>query len=636
MRFPFVVLPTHLVQGLLDQWPDEEGVLVLSPTGRILAANQAAVRWTGYPSQELLRTPLERLFPPEQRHEEHWLCRPPEGPGQPMQASEILLEGGYRLIRFRPWSPPPSVVPVETFASLHSAFQEILDLILRPPEEFVLRLSLEKILQATQAHWAALYWAGTPAWHLQAGAGQLPDLPTHLSLQEAQQYLSPTLWHARNRQELPRGGLGAVLRACPGSFTVAVGHPEAAIGFLVAGFAQRPEPPEQAVATLQTYAALLDKWHQWHRGLQKAQRYLVQQGGKAALGELLWHYIPFPAFLVDEQGTILTANVHIAKRLGYQPEEVMGLALDQVVVCQDESSLQPHLNKVLRPHESGTVVHIRDTQVFHRSGYTFPGSIHLIPYTTPKERRAVVLIEDRTQYHESHILQRQALLGTLLAGYAHEVRNPLNNLMTGVDLLDLSIEKLDSAEREALREVLQRMRDDLDRLVEMSARLLKYAHPKHDAERREVPLRDLLQTLLDRWQPRFQKHGIETHLQAPEEAHTLTVWGDPIALEQAFANLIDNAIRALQNHPLPRGIYLRLEPHNRHIEVVVADTGPGIPEEIQQRIFEPFFTTRRDGHGLGLSLVRKIITDHHGSISLESFPGQGTLFRVRLPLHTGH
>ena len=140
----------------------------------------------------------------------------------------------------------------------------------------------------------------------------------------------------------------------------------------------------------------------------------------------------------------------------------------------------------------------------------------------------------------------------------------------------------------------------------------------------------MLRTLTRRLEPRLQRYNI--HLLWKIPADLPPVCGDAALLEQAFANLLDNAIRALRQHAMPRQIVLQGQRGERYIEILVADNGPGIPEEMQKRIFEPFFTTRPDGHGLGLALVRKTVTDHHGSITLESYPGQGTVFRIRLPL----
>jgi signal transduction histidine kinase len=112
------------------------------------------------------------------------------------------------------------------------------------------------------------------------------------------------------------------------------------------------------------------------------------------------------------------------------------------------------------------------------------------------------------------------------------------------------------------------------------------------------------------------------------------------ALEQVFTNLINNSIQAMSEtggNLVIRiqpgdGSELGLPPSMESIEVSIADTGPGIPAEIQEKIFQPFFTTTSTGTGLGLTIVKRIISLHNGAIKLESFPG-GTIFRIFLHIY---
>jgi two-component system NtrC family sensor kinase len=113
-------------------------------------------------------------------------------------------------------------------------------------------------------------------------------------------------------------------------------------------------------------------------------------------------------------------------------------------------------------------------------------------------------------------------------------------------------------------------------------------------------------------------------------------WADPHQLHQVLVNLIANAYHAMRQSPPPRRLTLTttVEPDLPRARLTVADTGPGIPPEIQQRIFEPFFTTKPvgQGTGLGLSLCSGIVEEHGGTIAVESVVGQGTTFVVELPM----
>jgi CheY-like chemotaxis protein len=114
------------------------------------------------------------------------------------------------------------------------------------------------------------------------------------------------------------------------------------------------------------------------------------------------------------------------------------------------------------------------------------------------------------------------------------------------------------------------------------------------------------------------------------------LWADPHQLQQVLVNLVTNAQQALRDAESPRQLRLttRWDPARSRLILEVADSGPGMPPEIQARIFEPFFTTKSPevGTGLGLPLCQGIIEGHGGTIGLSSIPGQGTTFRVELPV----
>jgi signal transduction histidine kinase len=146
-----------------------------------------------------------------------------------------------------------------------------------------------------------------------------------------------------------------------------------------------------------------------------------------------------------------------------------------------------------------------------------------------------------------------------------------------------------------------------------------------------LDLGSVVQRLVERQRMRIADQNIHCDLQI--EPGSLRVMGNMRALEQVFNNLISNAVQAMGE---AGGLLsLKVQPvtesdNSPYMEVCVADTGPGIPKEIQGKIFQPFYTTKRSGNGLGLSVSKRIITAHRGTIHLTSFPG-GTIFRVRLP-----
>jgi signal transduction histidine kinase len=164
---------------------------------------------------------------------------------------------------------------------------------------------------------------------------------------------------------------------------------------------------------------------------------------------------------------------------------------------------------------------------------------------------------------------------------------------------------------------------------------------QHPPERQAVALHTVLQGAMELLVYGLQVDSITVDWQLAPDLPRL--WADPHQMHQVIVNLVTNAHQALREVPLPRGLTLTTHYDARQACVLleVADTGPGIPPALQTQIFEPFFTTKPTGAGtgLGLPLCRGIIEEHGGSIVVESQPGQGTVFRVVLPVsaagHTG-
>ena len=122
-------------------------------------------------------------------------------------------------------------------------------------------------------------------------------------------------------------------------------------------------------------------------------------------------------------------------------------------------------------------------------------------------------------------------------------------------------------------------------------------------------------------------------MQLEVEAPVPSVIGDAGALNQVFLNLLKNAAEAIETHG-SGGIRVRVSSQEGRLVVRVEDDGPGMSAEVQSRLFEPFFTTKEAGRGtgLGLSMCRRIVVEHEGTIEVESEPGRGTAFTVALPV----
>ena len=214
-----------------------------------------------------------------------------------------------------------------------------------------------------------------------------------------------------------------------------------------------------------------------------------------------------------------------------------------------------------------------------------------------------------------------AALGKLLAGVAHEVRNPLAGIRSTVQLW----ERLPDTTRTqgSIRAVIQAV----DRLNEIVSRLLYFARVDN-AERQPVSVNSVLTETLNLLEA--QAASLSVAIERDLDPSLPDVSGSASALRQVFLNLATNALQAM-----PQGGRLhcrtRCEPQNRKLEIRFTDTGPGMSPDVRKHLFEPFFTTRPDGTGLGLALCREIVLQHGGEIELEP-EGPGASFRVVIPV----
>jgi signal transduction histidine kinase len=245
-------------------------------------------------------------------------------------------------------------------------------------------------------------------------------------------------------------------------------------------------------------------------------------------------------------------------------------------------------------------------------------AINRLAQTVKESQAGHMAVEARLRRAE-----RLAALGRLVAGLAHEVRNPLASIR-----LKLHLARRSSTDPERLGvafSVIEEEMERLDRLVDRLLTLTKSPEP----HRLPTELDALLRSRADLWEGRTTEQGIVIELRPPASgAGSVLVDGDRVA--QILDNLLANAVQALNG----RGgrITLTLErPSRDEVLLEVADTGPGVPPDLVERLFEPFFTTRPGGTGLGLFLSAELARVLGGEIRYRAQPGGGACFEVRLP-----
>ncbi|SCZ81757.1 transporter substrate-binding domain-containing protein [Acidaminobacter hydrogenoformans] len=210
-------------------------------------------------------------------------------------------------------------------------------------------------------------------------------------------------------------------------------------------------------------------------------------------------------------------------------------------------------------------------------------------------------------------------LGRMLSGVAHEIRNPLMAIKTYLDLLPT---KYDSP---AFREkIVDQVPSEISRLNQLLTELLDYSKSKNVQPQR-FRISELISHIVSIVSPEFEKRQIQLDLRLREND---CIYADRSHLKQIMFNLLLNGMEAIDTHGV---ITIESSSENSLVKVVVSDTGPGIPESIQNSIFEPFFSTKEKGTGLGLALVYQYVRENDGQIDVNSQPGQGTAFIMTFP-----
>jgi two-component system NtrC family sensor kinase len=227
---------------------------------------------------------------------------------------------------------------------------------------------------------------------------------------------------------------------------------------------------------------------------------------------------------------------------------------------------------------------------------------------------------------ESHKLRA---MGTLVAGVAHELNNPMNNILLTASLLQEDCESLKAGERD---EMLQDLVDQADRTKRIVANLLNFAR-QSETKVEGLDMREIVEEITRLVGNQIRIKKVRLIVDVPEELPT--VHGDRQLLGQVFTNLILNALDVL---PEKGEIRISFDTEHREgfLAVNVTDNGPGIPDHIMSRIFDPFFTTKPKGKGtgLGLSVSKGIVRKLGGYLLVESELGVGSTFTVLLPITT--
>lgn len=238
--------------------------------------------------------------------------------------------------------------------------------------------------------------------------------------------------------------------------------------------------------------------------------------------------------------------------------------------------------------------------------------------------------EQQRLQRELHQHEKLAGMGRVVAGIAHEIRNPLGIISSSAELLlSRQVAKEDAVTGKILRAILEEAR----RLTQTVSDFLDYARPRQP-QQNKVDLAKTVQNVLTFLEPEVAAKGVTVAVSFPPPQggeDSLYTLGDKDLLYRAFYNILMNGIQAMDGEGMlaVRGRPAPGAPAS--VELLFTDSGPGFPKEDRERILDPFVTTKDGGTGLGLPIVKNIITSHGGTMFLEDAPKGGAQVRVVLP-----
>ena len=321
---------------------------------------------------------------------------------------------------------------------------------------------------------------------------------------------------------------------------------------------------------------------------------------------------------VNRERKIVTLNRKAAEFFGAKEEDLKSKEISKVLGIDIDNLLK----------KQGGMLRDWELKVSSQYGAQIPLSLSAAPLKdeNDKEMGSVLLLRDlreiRDLQERVRRSERLASLGRLAAGVAHEIRNPLSSIRGFAQFFQ---NRFKGQEKE--QEYASVMVREVDRLNRVITELLDFARPK-EPHRELHSAGEILEQTLKVLESELAKKNIAVEKKL--EASLPRILVDRDQLSQALLNLLLNALESMEG---AGKIRISMESGGAEVLAIsISDTGRGIPKEDLERVFEPFFSTKRKGTGLGLAIVHQIVESHKGEIKVESRAGEGTTFRITLPI----
>jgi len=371
-------------------------------------------------------------------------------------------------------------------------------------------------------------------------------------------------------------------------------------------------------------------------GPEEVQNYFLRLAQEKGFLETVFNSIQEGIIVTDSKGRITYLNDAACQLFGLEAEDSLGKRLDERVRGLDWNALS-HEGAVSRDMEifyptnrfinfySVPLVIERQDSV---AGDAVPGPRSATAATGERVGHAIILrdiTESRRTEQQTIESERLNALTLLAAGVAHEIGNPLNSLNIHLQLIEREARKLDGAKGAELQESVEVARAEINRLDSIITQFLRAIRPTRPQLRPEN-INTIVEEAVRFFALEIKDRDIVVEQELRSDLPLLEL--DRDQMKQAFYNVIKNSLEAMKRHGTLR-IHTDLD--DIHVIVSFTDTGGGMSAENLSRVFEPYFTTKPSGTGLGLLIVRRIVREHGGELSIESSQDKGLTLTIRLP-----
>ena len=382
-------------------------------------------------------------------------------------------------------------------------------------------------------------------------------------------------------------------------------------------------------------------------GPEEVQNYFLRLAQEKGFLETVFNSIQEGIIVTDSKGRITYLNNAACQLFGIEAEDSLGKRLDERVRGLDWNALSREgavsrdlevfypANRFINFYSVPLVIESRadgeriDDEIEPPSQIDSAAQTSSAPSISGEQVGHAIILRDITESRrtEQQTIESERLnaLTLLAAGVAHEIGNPLNSLNIHLQLIEREARKANGANQTELQESVEVARAEVNRLDSIISQFLRAIRPTRPQLHPES-VNSIVEEAVRFFAPEIKDRDIVVEQELRSDLPLLQL--DRDQMKQAFYNVIKNSFEAMKSRGILR---IRTDLDDLHVIVRFTDTGGGMSPENLSRVFEPYFTTKISGTGLGLLIVRRIVREHGGELSIESSEGKGLTLTIRLP-----